>query len=258
MERSLVASDPSDREVDVDAVDLAEGVVSLAVRQRVRRSAFAAFEEWSRGISKALHEEVEGHLSTTVLRPAPGGNEFIVLVRFASANARQTWEQSPVRANWLQKREPFLEAEPRIEIQESKFGDDWEVFLGPAPTAWPEDVELGRVDAPPAGPRGPRHGPPCKFRLLLIVWMSAIFTSIVMAETVVPLFKKPLMDAVGMELFPPCFSAAMISCVMPVVFLILVPIISTYVCPDFVRRRPPASAFGTSRTGKFCYWFWVG
>merc|ERR1712070_218498 len=74
----------------------------------------------------------------------------------------------------------------------------WEVFAEGFPT-------------PSRGHRDTTHSPPCKYRLLCIVWLSALVTAIVLQYTIVPLYKDQLMHAVGKEWFNPIFTLCMIS-----------------------------------------------
>eukprot|EP00656_Telonema_subtile_P021356 TRINITY_DN22387_c0_g1_i2.p2 TRINITY_DN22387_c0_g1~~TRINITY_DN22387_c0_g1_i2.p2 ORF type:complete len:133 (+),score=27.86 TRINITY_DN22387_c0_g1_i2:147-545(+) len=117
---------------------------------------------------------------------------------------------------------------------------------------------LPPTEQPKAEKRSPKHGPPCKYRLLLIVWLCAVLTSIVIGYSIVPFFKEQLMDLVGPEAFMPAFSGVIISMVMPLVFMIWVPICVTWLCPIWVRVRPERDAFPDSSLGNFLFWFLVG
>mmetsp|Transcript_56583 Transcript_56583/g.88052 ORF Transcript_56583/g.88052 Transcript_56583/m.88052 type:complete len:271 (-) Transcript_56583:55-867(-) len=235
--------------------------VTLISRQRVKRDSFAHFEQWLRQMTEACHSySPTGHLTSTIVRPVAGDNEFITIARFASLEARQAWEKSSVREEMLGKRKAMLEDEADIitfgehtrmlqDLEEGDCGSNtWEVFA--------EALERNRSSPKTGAP--PKHGPPCKYRLLCIVWLSALATAVVLQYTIVPLYKDRLMHAVGEEWFTPIFTMCMISGVMPIVFLILVPLITTFVVPKWVRVRPARGACGKGRIGSCCFWFWVG
>jgi hypothetical protein len=170
--------------------------------------------------------------------------------------ARLAWEDSEVRKEMLCKRRVMLEDEADItlfgehfeieDLEEGHYGsNNWEVFAkGLSKSQQSHNM--------------PQHGPPCKYRLFCIVMLSAIVTAEVLTYTVVPLYRDPLMHAVGKDWFTPLFTICMISGVMPLVFLVWVPLITTFVVPHWVSVRPAQGSCGHSRLSRCCFWFCVG
>ena len=90
--------------------------VTLVVRRRVRPGQEEAFESLVSGISDTLLRW-PGHLGTGVVRPVPGQHEYTMVVRFDDTANAASWEDSPERAEWLQRMAPLLDGETTLEQQ---------------------------------------------------------------------------------------------------------------------------------------------
>lgn len=221
--------------------------VALCIRHHVNPRFAVDFERWAREAHAACAKVCGDTVVTTLVRPRTPGEAWLTVARFPDMATRDKWRASLVRKEVVAARAPFLASPSKVEFEVSGIGDDvWSPMAQPL-------LKPG-VNAPQSS----RDRPPCKYRLLLLVWACAVATSILLSYTVVPLFKDKLMKSVGHEAFVPVFSATIISMVMPIVFMLLVPICATWICPDFVRARPSRTTFPKGACGAFLYWFLVG
>ncbi|MFP5252180.1 MAG: antibiotic biosynthesis monooxygenase [Actinomycetes bacterium] len=84
-----------------DAAGAEDGPVTAVLSRRVRPGRAAEFETWVAGITGAL-TSFPGSLGVTVLRPAElERDEWLLVLRFASAEDLAAWRTSDVRARWL-------------------------------------------------------------------------------------------------------------------------------------------------------------
>lgn len=90
--------------------------VTLVVRRRVRPGRETAFETSLSGITEVLNAW-PGHLGTGVVRPAPGHQEYTLVVRFSDTAHAASWEDSAERAAWLTQMAPLLDGEANFEQQ---------------------------------------------------------------------------------------------------------------------------------------------
>ncbi|QDU18889.1 antibiotic biosynthesis monooxygenase [Urbifossiella limnaea] len=85
-----------------------DGPVTLVVHQRVRPGHEAAFEDWLRGITRAM-QGFGGHPGFQVRRPTdPKQPEYLVLIRFDTLPDLEAWERSDARREWLERASPLL------------------------------------------------------------------------------------------------------------------------------------------------------
>jgi len=88
-----------------------EGAVTVSVSRRVKPGFEQEYETWISGVIEAA-SSYPGHLGTNVLRPGPATNhEYVLIYRFDSYSSCQTWEQSPLRSEWLDKLEVMVDGE---------------------------------------------------------------------------------------------------------------------------------------------------
>jgi uncharacterized protein len=91
------------------------GPVTVVVRHRVRPGQAAEFEEWLRGITRAMLQ-AEGHLGFNVVRPADAKRpEYLVLLRFDTLDSLERWEASAERREWLDRLDPLTVQAPARE-----------------------------------------------------------------------------------------------------------------------------------------------
>lgn len=88
-----------------------EGSVTVSISRRVKPGFEQEYETWISGVIEAA-ASYPGHLGTNVLRPGPATNhEYVLIYRFDSYSNCQTWEQSPLRNEWLDRLEQMVEGE---------------------------------------------------------------------------------------------------------------------------------------------------
>lgn len=76
---------------------------SAVVVQRVPAASADWFMEWERGVSEAA-EGFAGYLGTDVYPPADNlRDEWVVVIHFDEEKSLQTWLDSPVRAQWVER-----------------------------------------------------------------------------------------------------------------------------------------------------------
>lgn len=90
--------------------------VTMVVRRRVLPGHETAFEALVGEMTRLL-SSWPGHLGTGVIRPAPGQDEYLIVVRWDNAAQAAAWETSPQRAAWLTRLAPHIAGEARIEAQ---------------------------------------------------------------------------------------------------------------------------------------------
>jgi antibiotic biosynthesis monooxygenase (ABM) superfamily enzyme len=74
----------------------AANAVSVAVVRTVRAGREADYEAWLRRAIAAA-QTFPGHLGADVLRPPPGGRQYLLLFRYGAMEQLLAWEQSDVR-----------------------------------------------------------------------------------------------------------------------------------------------------------------
>ncbi|MGB8408467.1 MAG: antibiotic biosynthesis monooxygenase [Gallionella sp.] len=90
--------------------------VTLLIQQRVRADAIARYEQWLRVIS-AKAAEYPGHQGVHIIRPPAGGNEYSIIIRFATFADAERWTQSADRQRLLAEIADAFEREDQFHIQ---------------------------------------------------------------------------------------------------------------------------------------------
>lgn len=103
--------------------------VTLRIQQRVRPEAIARYEQWLRTIA-AKAAEYPGHQGVHIIRPPAGGNEYSILIRFASVANAEQWTSSADRRRLLAEIADAFEREDQFHIEPGI--EFW--FTPPAPT----------------------------------------------------------------------------------------------------------------------------
>jgi antibiotic biosynthesis monooxygenase (ABM) superfamily enzyme len=137
-----------------------DGPVTLVIRHLVKRDRQAEFEEWLRGITRAVLQ-CEGSLGSNVVRPTdPHRLEYVIFLRFDRFANLERWEGSEVRRQWLERVEPLTLQAPTRERHSGL-----EVWFTPPP---------GRAQPPRAK--------------MIVVTLLAIYPLILLAQlTLAPL-----------------------------------------------------------------------
>lgn len=89
-------------------LDKSERLSSTVIVQRVRVGCEGAYREWSRKINTAC-SEFPGFADLEVFEPAAGEKDFVIVVRFASAEEGDRWHSSSICKRLLEEAEPYLE-----------------------------------------------------------------------------------------------------------------------------------------------------
>jgi uncharacterized protein len=88
----------------------ADEPVTVLIRRRVKQGCQAAYEAWLQRLQED-GRSFKGYLGVTTQRPAPAGPlEYVSAVRFDSLGSLRTFETSELRARYLRKVEPLVEA----------------------------------------------------------------------------------------------------------------------------------------------------
>lgn len=90
--------------------------VTLHIQQRIRADAIARYEQWLRVIS-AKAAEYPGHQGVHIIRPPAGGNEYSIIIRFATLADAERWTQSADRQRLLAEIADAFESEDQFRIQ---------------------------------------------------------------------------------------------------------------------------------------------
>lgn len=112
-------------------IELADGVVTLLVRHRIKQGCDQAYETWLRQII-AKARSYPGHLGIDVVREHQGGLAlFTSVLRFASTGQLQQWLDSDDRRELVQQTRPLLADGDQTEINAER--EFW--FAPPQATA---------------------------------------------------------------------------------------------------------------------------
>jgi antibiotic biosynthesis monooxygenase (ABM) superfamily enzyme len=85
--------------------------VTVVVTRRVKAGREADYEKW---LSRLIDEArlMPGYMGTNILRPSPSGpREYTSVFRFDSVDSLQGFEQSELRARYLQEAAAYVEAD---------------------------------------------------------------------------------------------------------------------------------------------------
>lgn len=87
--------------------------VTTIIAREVRPDAVDRYERWLAGIGDSLGQR-PGHRGTTVLRPAEGSNDFVVVLQFDTTAHMQAWLDSDERRDWLERLAPLCVGHARV------------------------------------------------------------------------------------------------------------------------------------------------
>ncbi|GAB4362585.1 MAG: antibiotic biosynthesis monooxygenase [Oricola sp.] len=88
-----------------------EGPVTVSISRRVKPGREAEYEEWLHGII-AEASGFPGHQGVNILRPSPQtGGRYVLIYRFDDWAHCQDWENSDVRAEWIERLDGLVEGE---------------------------------------------------------------------------------------------------------------------------------------------------
>ena len=90
------------------------GPVTISISRRVIPGMEAEYEAWVKGIT-AEAVKFPGHMGVNVIRPKPPSTEYVSIFRFDTYRHSCDWEDSAMRAKWLERLEGITEGEDAIE-----------------------------------------------------------------------------------------------------------------------------------------------
>ncbi|MDA3941791.1 MAG: antibiotic biosynthesis monooxygenase [Spirochaetia bacterium] len=92
-----------------------EDSVTVIVSRRVKVGREEDFEDWVSGISNAAWE-FEGYLGTKIIRPSTHTNlDYVVIIKFNHYKNLKNWEDSAIRATWIEKTIDFTEGVVKVQ-----------------------------------------------------------------------------------------------------------------------------------------------
>ncbi len=90
------------------------GPVTTSISRRVVAGRESDYEHWVKGITaEALR--FPGHMGVNLIRPKPPSREYVSIFRFDSFQHSRDWEESPVRAEWLERLKGITEGEDDVQ-----------------------------------------------------------------------------------------------------------------------------------------------
>lgn len=90
------------------------GPVTISISRRVVPGRENEYEAWVQGIT-AQAIQFPGHMGVNVIRPTPPSTEYVSIFRFDSYQHSRDWEESPIRAQWLERLEGVTKGEDAVE-----------------------------------------------------------------------------------------------------------------------------------------------
>ena len=139
--------------------------VTIIISRRVKSGKEREFEEWSVGIAQELRK-FEGYLGTNVLHPSDHmTSEYVVIIKFNKYSNLKNWEDSSIRAKWIERAGDFTEGD--VEIQKLTGLEYWFTL-----------------------PKTPLKTPPPRYKMAIVTFL-ALFPTI----NLVNLLLNPLLDS---------------------------------------------------------------
>ncbi|MCB2411031.1 antibiotic biosynthesis monooxygenase [Hymenobacter lucidus] len=89
--------------------------VALLIRHKVKKGELVRYEQWLDEIV-AIAAKREGHEGAQIIRPLDEENEYLIIIRFTSAEAAAKWTKSAERMHLLSKIADALDIPERPEI----------------------------------------------------------------------------------------------------------------------------------------------
>ena len=86
------------------------GPVTISVARKVVPGRERDYEDWLRAITTEA-ARFPGHMGINVIRPSPGSREYIAIFRYDNYEHSKAWEESDIRAQWLEKLQGIIEGE---------------------------------------------------------------------------------------------------------------------------------------------------
>lgn len=124
--------------------------VFLVIRHKVKPEAITAYESWLSQIIPAA-ARYAGHQGVQVVRPPSGHDEYVNVLRFATASDAERWQTSAERAKLVAEVQPFLSELEDIEVKSgieywftppavTKAPPRWKQWLVTTSVIWPLSI----------------------------------------------------------------------------------------------------------------------
>lgn len=121
--------------------------VFFVIRHRVKKGKREQYESWLAKIVP-IAATFTGHLGVQVVRPPEGHNEYVIVVRFASIDNLEHWQQSNERAQLINEVAALLDSKEVLDIKTgidywftpptvSKSPPRWKQWLVTTSVIWP-------------------------------------------------------------------------------------------------------------------------
>jgi antibiotic biosynthesis monooxygenase (ABM) superfamily enzyme len=89
--------------------------ITVVVTRRVKRGREKEAERWNTGIIQAAMK-FEGHLGANIIPPTnPQKSEYVVIFRFNNDENLKKWEESSIRAEWIDRAKTFTVGKTKIQ-----------------------------------------------------------------------------------------------------------------------------------------------
>ena len=133
--------------------------VTLLIQQRVRKTELPRYENWLKKITTEA-ARVPGHLGVHVIRPAAGGTEFSIIIRYESLDSANAWLRSEKRKELLSEISDAFSAAEDTKIQPGiefwftlpeaphKVARPWKQWLITTSVIWPLSTLIGSAYKP--------------------------------------------------------------------------------------------------------------
>ncbi len=142
-----------------------DGPVTVILRRKAQPGQEQSFETWLEGITRTA-QTFAGHQGVTIMRPtSPANPEYVVIFRFNTYDNLRTWEESAVRAQWIEQGKTLFASD----LEREKVLDD---------AFWYTPESVIQAATPTGKPPAFRQPPRYK---MAIVTMLAIYPLIALA-----------------------------------------------------------------------------
>ena len=89
------------------------GPVTVSIARNVIAGREADYEKWVKGIT-AEAVKFPGHMGVNVISPASSSSEYVTIFRFDTFQHQRDWEESPQRAEWLERLNGIVEGQDSV------------------------------------------------------------------------------------------------------------------------------------------------
>jgi uncharacterized protein len=140
--------------------------VTAVISHIVRPGREEGYEEWIKGIIPVA-KAFDGHLGVNIIQPQKGvRQEYIIVLHFDTNENLQTWLNSTVRKEWIERAKPLIQDEENVQVNTGL--ETW--------------YEL---------PKRTQKSPPKRYKMVLVTWFG-VFVTLVVVQLILGPFIKVL------------------------------------------------------------------